>query len=67
MAISGLLLLRDEKAARLVPPENRSGFTFGAGIEYALWGTSRPSYMDFGTSSYVFSTYAADRETQEQP
>jgi outer membrane immunogenic protein len=40
--------------------ENRSGFTFGAGIEYAFWGNWSAKleydYMDFGTRSYTFTT-----------
>jgi outer membrane immunogenic protein len=41
--------------------ENRSGFTFGAGIEYAFWGNWSAKleydYMDFGTRSYEFVTF----------
>src|SRR5262245_37821684 len=41
--------------------ENRSGFTFGAGIEYAFWGNWSAKleydYMDFGTRSYEFATF----------
>jgi outer membrane immunogenic protein len=40
--------------------ENRSGFTFGAGIEYAFWGNWSAKleydYMDFGTKTFSFLT-----------
>jgi outer membrane immunogenic protein len=44
--------------------DNRSGFTVGTGIEYAVWGNWSAKveydYLDFGTKSLAIPTFAAN-------